>query len=297
MHKPSGHKKSFKNRTEFKKSLREQNKPVTDDYIISDKQESDTEENCNKSIANSIKNIVEAVDADSYELFVGGEDNFRNKLLLPSKYKGNREDSIRPLLLKSSKEFLINSYKAEVVNGKEADDMLSIRGYEYLKEGHVPILGTNDKDQRQGSGLYIYDFTKEKPVLEIMPEFGALRCEVKGKNQSIKGEGFLFGCWQWLAGDSTDNFCPYELAGASYGEKSAFHDLSPCQSEKEALGVVLERFRQWYPTTFEYATWDGQRVQADWEFIMNLYFQCFWMLRSEDDKTTGTSLMKEYDLI
>ena len=37
---------------------------------------------------------------------LSGKNNFRDNLPLPSKYKGNREDMIRPLLLNDVKDYI-----------------------------------------------------------------------------------------------------------------------------------------------------------------------------------------------
>ena len=88
---------------------------------------------------------------------------------------------------------------------------------------------------------------------------------------------------QMLVGDSVDGFKPTELCRVKFGEKSAMKLLEPCKTEKEVLEVVVSKYKEWYPESFEYTAWNGDRVESDWKHILNIYHCCCRMKETKDD--------------
>lgn len=300
-HQPTGITKSFKTRTAFKKVMKEKNKEITEDYTIEDQQEAESPAFCFKVIRQKIEKIVRETKADEFEVYAEDENNFRLDLPLPSakdvpakgRYKGQRETMIRPLLLSDAKDYLKRVYGSKKSSGHETDDTLSIRGYEELAKGNIPIVSTIDKDAYQGDKLSIYNFDDDKPKVVEVPELGSLRY----KAPTVKGDGLKFLCFQWLWGDSSDNYHGYQLANTVFGAKSAYDLLVDVQSVKECLEIVIQKYKEWYPEPFEYTSWDEKVIKADWKFMLDLYFKCCWMKRRIDDPSDPKELFDKYGVL
>ena len=84
--------KDFANRTELKAWLKESEKDIND-YSIEDVQTPEPLENCLHTVKMMLQGIHEASGCDEMKVVVQGEGNFRDNLLLPTKYKSNRTDT------------------------------------------------------------------------------------------------------------------------------------------------------------------------------------------------------------
>jgi len=290
-HQPTGKSKVFKNRTNFKDHMKVSEKDITHEYLIEEKQESEPIENCLHILKSQIKNITEDLFADDYLVCLSGKTNFRDTLPLPSKYKGAREGLMRPIHLREAKGYLYKNHPSLLANNREADDDLIIKGYEYLNRCYTVILAGCDKDSYSASGLSLYDFTKDNPVVEQIPHgVGYL----KDTGKKITGRGFMWLMYQWVLGDSTDNFCPYELANVRFGAKSAFKLLKDCTTETELIGTVVNQYKNWYPAPFEYTAWNGEVIQGDYKQQLQLYLKCCRMMQHEDDNLDLHSFLAKY---
>lgn len=279
-HEPTGKHKIFKTRTEFKEHMKAQEKEITPEYTIEDIQESEPIENCLHILKSQVKNITEALFADEYLVCLSGRQNFRDTLPLPSKYKGARGGLMRPVHLREAKGYLYKNHPSLLADNREADDDLIVKGYEYLNRGYTVILAGCDKDSYSASGLNLYDFTKDQPQVELVP-YGVGYLKDTGKK--ITGRGFMWLMYQWVLGDSTDNFCPYELANVRFGAKSAFKILKDCTTEIQLINAVVQQFKAWYPEPFEYTAWNGEIIQGSYKQQLQLYLKCCRMMQHEND--------------
>jgi 5'-3' exonuclease len=116
--------------------------------------------------------------AKESRVFLTGKDNFRDSLV--DYYKKNRDPEQKPVHYAKCKEFLLRKYKAEVIDGMEADDALGINQTEYT------IICTIDKDLDMIPGWH---YNWQKDTRYFVSEQGAI-------------EWFYT---QLLTGDSTDN--------------------------------------------------------------------------------------------
>lgn len=284
-HNKSGAEKVFNTRREFKAYLKERNwEHRIDEYSFTDVQTPDDISNCLHSIKTTIGKLESITFADRKEIYIGGKENFRSKLLLPKEYKGSRKDAIRPLMLNQAKEYLLEYQGAAKATKIEADDILNIRAYEELNKGNVAIIGSNDKDTLQSEGIFMYDWTVEEPKIVEIPVIGDLR----KVNQYCKGEGLKFFAYQLLAGDTADEYVPYQLAksvfGSKYSANKAYEDIKNLDFADEILNKVIEVYKRLYPEPFDYVAWDGTKVKnADWKSMLDLYFKCAYMKRSWTD--------------
>ena len=297
-HLPTGKSKPFKNKTELKKSLKEKGKELTEDYQIKEVQEAIPVEQCLKSLQQKVQNIVSAVEPDEYFIFVGGINNFRDKLPLPHKYKGARKDILRPVHLKACLNYLTDAYKIPVIDGHEADDALSISGYNALAQGNKGIIATQDKDSGQADGLWIFNEESNEPPW-LVDELGDLYIKVSGKDgklKTVKGSGLKFLCFQWIFGDTSDCYCPYDLSPYPFGQIAAYERLVDCKTVQECLEVVISTFKDFYPEPFEYQCWQGLTHKANWYTMLELYFKCCWMKRTEDDPSDPLELFSKYGI-
>ena len=291
IHVPSGKEKIFKNRTECKKRIEELGKefdPVA--YKFEDIQEPEPVSHAIHIMKNQLEKVNDLLFADEYLVCLSGKTNFRDSLPLPSKYKGNREDMLRPLNLKDAKMYLYKHQPSLLANHREADDDLIIKGYEYMEKGYNTILCSQDKDAYAYTGLTLYNFTLESPTLETMPSFGYLL----DTGKKITGAGFLWFCFQWLNGDSVDNYKPAELSRKKFGEKSAYYLLKDAKDEKEAIEIVVKQYREWYGKGVKYVDCFGEERFVKDDFLLDIYYKCARMMTTEDDPLDYRLTAKKY---
>lgn len=77
-------------------------------------------------------------------VFLTGEGNYRDKVATIQPYKGNRKDAVKPPYLADVREYLAYAWRAELVNGREADDALGCT--QYAAKDKSTCIVTVDKD-------------------------------------------------------------------------------------------------------------------------------------------------------
>lgn len=286
-HIPSGREKVFKHRTEMKQSIDLDKFPI-EQFEITDVQTPEDVSHALHTVKTTIKGILETLDTDLYEIYISGKGNFRETLPLPQKYKGNRTEMLRPLLLNEVRQYLINKYNATVVDGKEADDMLSIRQYDHLKGDEKTIAYTRDKDAFGADGwLYVPD-VMDNPTL--ISGLGELYINDKGK---VKGYGFKWKALQWVLGDISDAYKPTYLCGKKFGEKAAYSLLGPLKTERDVITAVRDTYKVWYPDKVEYTDQTGNMIVADYVDLAQVYFSACHMWRWESDYVDVRAMFEE----
>lgn len=277
-HKQSGRSKQFGTRTLFKQWLSENPRWDIDDFEIVDERNVEDVANCLHTIKMMVSNIVTKAGCKDLKIVLEGEENFRNDILLPSRYKSNRKDMLKPALLGEARDYLRRKYRAEFANGWEADDVLSAYAYEGYKTKKRIIQATIDKDALQCPG-WLFNWNKmESP--EHIHGLGELHTDSKGK---VRGKGRKWLYFQWISGDSSDGYKPSSLADCKFGEKSAFSVLSPCDTDKECLIAIRDLYQSWYPEEFTYTAWNGEEINSNYKHQMQMYLDCARMRRWKDD--------------
>ena len=118
----------------------------------------------------------------TFKTYLTSDNLFRTDI--SPTYKVSRENTERPVNLKSCKEYLTNHYHAETVAGYEADDLMAIAATAMSRKDCV--IMSLDKDLRQIPGKH-YDFVKQELY-------------------DVSGEGAMRNFWtQALVGDKTDD--------------------------------------------------------------------------------------------
>jgi len=294
-HSPTGIQKSFGNRTEFKDLLKSKDKlDKLIEYKIEDTQEAEPAEHAFHILNNHIKFILDSFWCDEVVYMISGKTNFRNDLPLPTRYKSNRTELIRPLLLKQVQSYAWKKYKAIVTENEEPDDMQIWMGYEILKRGDTPIIVSIDKDSKAYSGLSLFNPDKASDGVQVIPDLGDITEDEKGK---VRATGMMQYGFQMLVGDSVDGFKPTELCNIKFGEKSALKLLQNCKDEIEILDAVVNKFREWYPKPFEYTAWNKETVQSDCLHMLSLYHKCVRMKESKDDMLIAEDFYKAYGVL
>ncbi len=275
----------FKHRTELKKFLTGLEVPE-EFFIVSDLQEADDISSAIHTIKVRLNNFKETCEADELEIYLSGKDNFRNFIPLPTQYKSKRKDLIKPLLLQEIRDYLVSRYGAEVVNGREVDDKVCERMWDgYIS--HQKIIGsTIDKDAKGCAG-WLYD-TDKMMAPEFIQGLGSLWLEestnAKGKVETtVRGKGRIWMYTQWLMGDPTDDYNPCEICKVKFGEKSAYKLLKDCTTDTEAVQVVYDTYKKWYPAEVKYTSWEDKEIVTDVFGIMQMYLDCARMRRWADD--------------
>lgn len=283
-HLKSGREKIFKTRTELKDLLKEKNmefKP--EDYEIEDVQTAASIRFALRNVKGIIQRLTEHTWADKVELYLGTGKTFRHDLPLPTPYKNNRDDLLKPLQLADVRRYMQIKHRAQLIKQIETDDMITIRAYEELAKGNYPIICSADKDAWQSQGVEVLDFTQDVWQGKVMPTVGSLW---KDKT-SYKGEGLKFLALQVLAGDKADTYKAYELSKVSYGPAKAMKALEKASSEKEILEIIISEFKRLYPEPFDYTDCHGaEHTDAEWFDMLDMYWTLAYMKRSIDDDSS-----------
>lgn len=284
LHKSTGRKKEFKTRTEFKKFLKEKNWEFKDeDYEFKDIQRPQEIAVALAPIKRQINNLREFVFADKVEIYLGSGDVFRHELPLPSPYKNNRKDTLRPVHLGESRDYLVKHHGAKVISstGLEVDDVITIRAYEELEKGKQVVLCTQDKDAGQSDGIHLLDWTAENWEVKLVPELGTLYRDDKGK---VRGNGMKFLAFQTIVGDDADTYCGYELSKVKYGAVKGFNALEAASTPTEVLEAIVREFKKLYPEPFDYTDCHGvDHTGATWLDMFDMYWKCAYMKRYRND--------------
>lgn len=213
---------------------------------------------CKEFVDLRYEEIMRKLKCTEAEFYLTGEGNFRHDVATTLPYKGNRSQP-RPFHYNNVRNYIAFAFNTTVINGMEADDMLSIRQKEL---GDTSVIVSRDKDLRMVKGWhysYAVGNQKEKD-LEYIDRVGYLM--MNGKN--LIGGGLKWFYAQCIMGDRTDNIQGIPKAGP----KAAFNALSELTTEEELYDVTFTLYENYF----------GE--QATQAFKENA--QLVWMLESED---------------
>lgn len=243
---------------EFGSAKQENGKPLPWPFVIS-------------RLDARIRNILEAVGADTHQIYLTGKGNFREQVATIKPYKGNRPMD-KPYWHQHLFDFLVCHRDAIVVEGMEADDAVGIAQceryldqltshfgitkylFKELKESDVDhsVICSRDKDLHMIPGWhYTWPAGKQKEqLLWWQDEIGALRCFYK----------------QLLTGDSVDNIPGLYGVGKS---SKLLDTVGKCDTELEMFQVVAEAYRL--------------RFGNYWEQFMGENGCLLWIKRGDED--------------
>jgi 5'-3' exonuclease len=168
-------------------------------------------------MGNFVEKLLNVDDIDSYTGFITGKSNYRQDIATENVYKGNRKDAKRPVHYKALREYLMNKWCFELIDGQEADDAIGIAAYA-LPENQSCIMSI-DKDLDMIRGWH-YNFVKQD-LYHVKEE------------EAIKN--FYM---QILTGDRVDNIPGLKGIGPKKAEKI----LKDCVGEQQLFETVLEKY-------------------------------------------------------
>lgn len=138
----------------------------------------------------NVKAVIETVLNDVFTLhtwkaiYLSGSDNFREQVATILPYKGNRDATHKPKYYREIKDYLIDRWDAQVIDGMEADDAIGIE--QFRNKDKSTVIVSIDKDLNTIPG-YHYNWVKQDFYYVNMTQ----------------ANNFFF--LQMLEGDRTDN--------------------------------------------------------------------------------------------
>ena len=197
------------------------------DYDLRKHLDIESEEIALANLRSAYNTIMHDVGALRSQIFITGENNFRFEVATIQPYK-DRDPEAKPAHYRLLKNYLIDEYWAQVVNGIEADDALSIAQYkEYNDKGNDwskvnTIICTQDKDLNMVPGPRYSPRTREMHFYTAE-------------------EGLKFFYCQLLTGDGTDSIPGIHGIGMKVAAK--LYEDSKCSTEEDYYQKALEIYR------------------------------------------------------
>jgi hypothetical protein len=200
------------------------------------------------------------------KIFLTGKNNFRIDIATKKGYKANREGN-KPFHYKNLKEYLLNAYDTEVVEGVEADDALCITQTKALAAGEPTIICSRDKDLRQCGKQASWGPHLVEGFGEIIADFYPEGHRQAGRLKKLLGTGDKWFLAQLLMGDPVDNVPG--LPG--WGPVKVYNLLKDVEDYEKGLFHVIQSYQEYY--------WG--RLNYDDAWIKNLVEQAqlVWMVR------------------
>lgn len=303
-HKLTKQKMQFKNRTEFygrgkakdKGWIGEENKSLevkltVDDFDIFDIQVPEPIENALFTAKRMMEKVQDALKSNKIEAYYGVGDCFRVERSTVLKYKGNREATLRPMLLPEITEYVVKKYKATPCTYLEADDWCIIAG-----QKANTIVVSPDKD----SGGFPIDWYNP-----MYPDWGVRDCrgfgeiwiEGEGALEKYRGVGRKFFYWQVAYGDDVDNYKANAACDIPWGKKSAFNAINEARNDREAFAILVEIFQKLYPEPVTVLGWRGEPLIVDWKYMLKEQFDMARMYRHEDDRVDVYDVLRKYGFV
>lgn len=193
-----------------------------DSGLITPDSESFTLHSC-KQFVNA---IIKETECTSYRMFISGKKNFRDKVV--DDYKANRAGKSRPIHYSLIRDYLTRKYKAQIVEGMEADDALG------LAQTNDTAIATIDKDLLMVEGKH-YNYIK------------------KEWKQVTAEEGTRFFYKQMITGDKVDNITG--IHGLGEKKASKLLDETP---RKEWDKLILDLYDKEFEYGFHQAVKNSQ---------------------------------------
>ena len=298
---------TYKNRTEYKKS-----EEYIEDYIVKDCQElkKDYKSSMTVLLRKFIEDIRKATKSEEVVLAAGGNTNFRDRLQSPQKYKGNRDNVLKPLALKECKEYAANTYITVRGEDEEADDIISMFQYRsYYDKIYKIVVATPDKDSLQVQG-YLYNPESTKGMAsnftELIEGLGEVSLIEKSKRSKLKFKGRKALYSQILHGDPTDNYDPSYLYKKLIGSTvkaptlsdiKVYNLLEDCTTDKECWQIIHNQYYEWYGDVTSWVDWEGKEYKGTYLDILQIYVDYAHMRRWNKDQINVKEVLKNLGIL
>ena len=172
-----------------------------------------------QTMANYISEIISDLSEyyTEHKLYLTGSSNFRNEVAVSQPYKGSRP-ARKPVHKDLLREYMLDTWKAELSDNMEADDCIAIKSTELE---HKSIICSLDKDFLQ-IPTKMYDYTKK--IMKEVDERSATE--------------WLYR--QALMGDRVDNIAGVHGVGPKKAEKA----LADWETERELYERCLKLYEE-----------------------------------------------------
>ena len=253
--------------------------------------------------------IKKQTGVENIKLYLGEGLTHRHSIKLPKRYKDDRKNLIRPLLLKEAREYLLKNYPSELApEGYEADERVDAAAFKdylnYRKTGRISgIKSSIDKDNWNTAG-FSFNYTKafhfKYPQIIKIDSTDLSVGTLEWSGDDLKGTGLLFTALQLCLEDAADGYgsrlhLPSEVYNdIQYGEKSFYKDFIHLDTPQKVLQKVVDLFYEWFPNGVKYTSWDGDDIDETTIEWLQKCFQCVYMMRKEKDPTTIYDLLKRF---
>jgi len=302
--------KEYKNKTAFKKDIENYNPS----YTITDCQT--LPKNYQSSLAYKVRSTIQELMRETkctdVIICLQGDSNFRNRLDLPQKYKGNRKEKTKPLAADETREFLLANYNCILSNDEEADDILSkAQFYSFNNNNSNIVVCTLDKDNRSIPSYHNCLYHPEGKMYIQTSGLGSLELKVKvsesgNRTTKLYGNGRAFFYYQLLHGDSIDNYFPCDIRkfldnntskSPLLSDTKVYDLLKDCKTDEEYLRVVAKQYYTWYSKVKSWVTHDGRTVLGNWLDILQMYVDVVHMRRFDKDRIIIKKLLLQNNII
>lgn len=200
-----------------------------------------------------LDSILNATQATSWQGYLTGPGNFRDKIATIKPYKGTRDRADRPFWYQGVYNYLRDERGCKVIQGMEADDAIAIASDKTKDSWEATtIICSKDKDLRQVHGWH-YDWPTNQSKQE----------EIFWVSEKGAWKSFFKQC---LIGDPVDNI----LGLYGIGPKSSCVDqLNDVADEVEMFSIVKREY--------------VRRFGAYWKLFLEETGTLLWLLRFEGD--------------
>jgi len=223
-----------------------------------------------------VKRIVESSQAATYTILITGDNNYREDVAKFQPYKGNRlnDDGTskqpKPVHFQAIKDYLLYVCSAEMVEGEEADDQLSIRAVE---SGHT--IATIDKDLNNTAGWH-YNWQRD-----TLYEVGTAEADRNFYTQLFSGD----------ATDHIPGLFKFTGKRATAKMKAPLQEMTdPAEMWKHVLNTYMDALKiKWQKAVDEDIVWDNAHMAALHRDCSNFLEEIgilLWMRRQENEMWT-----------
>lgn len=237
------------------------------------------------------------VNKKGFHGYIGRGDSFRLERSTILKYKGNRENLLRPVHLDRVKQYLIDRWRCKEAIGLESDDYVTMDQFEAYKtwkksklDKDILIAVSNDKDLCCSEGWMINTDKMTEP--KLVEGVGYLYEDEK----EIRGFGRAFKYFQIMYGDTSDNYKANCASDIKWGVQSAYNLIKDCKTDQEYWTKIVEGYKTLYPNPVNIKGWRGDDLTVDWLYVLKEVAEMQHMLRFEGDKLDVDKILKGYNL-
>ena len=210
-------------------------------------------------------NIVDSAGLNRFRTYLTGGKQWRVPYSTIQKYKGNRDNFVKPVHYLDLRKHLVGQWHAYVIDFIEADDAVIMDCY----ANPGAVCCSIDKDLRQFAGWHMNPNHLDEGVFEV-EWFDALH-------------NFYM---QLLTGDKVDNIkgLSRKAPRRGIGEATARKILADCGSERELFDHTLAQYHERYEEEHTYTDWQGVEHTRNAMEMLDENAQLLYLARYDGDK-------------